>query len=195
MMNKKFICSLAVIILAICLLSGGCATQTNSKITDWKDLLQVSPEKTGKKDPVVVPSSDPTAQVKSIEVQLYFAHGSDNKLASEKRSIPKVEGIARQTIEELLKGPQNKAHNTIAPAGTRLLDINLKPDGLCIVDLSSEARQVENQKQAGIMIHAIANTLGQFSTIKRVEFLIDGNPVDSIGHYVLSGAVEPDYSW
>lgn len=194
-MSKKFICILAVVVLAVCLLSGGCAPQANSKITEWKDLLKVTPEKTGKTAPAVKPSADHTAQVESIGVKLYFAAGDDNKLASEERSIPKVEGIARQTLEELLKGPQNAANKAVAPSGTRLLDINLKPDGLCIVDLSSEARQVENQRQAEIMIQAIANTLGQFATIKRVKFLIDGNPADSIGRYVLSGSIEPDYSW
>lgn len=194
-MNKKFICFLAVIILAICLLSGGCSSQTSSTITDWKDLLKMTSEKSGDKaDPEVLPSASNTKEVESISIDLYFAGPDKAKLGMEQRSIPKVEGVARQTMVELLKGPQNKDYKTITPPGTRLLDINLKPDGLCIVDLSAEARQVANQEQAEIMVQAIANTLGQFSTVKRIDFMIDGNRVDSIGNYVMSSSIEPDYS-
>ncbi len=195
-MSKKFVCILAVVLLAICLISGGCTPQTDTKITDWKDLLKVSPAKnTQNQSDDAVPYSKRTPQVETIGVELYFASGEENKLTAEKRSIPKVEGIARQTMEELLKGPKNSANKAIAPQGTQLKDINLKPDGLCIVDLSSEARQVGNQDQAETMVRAITNTLGQFSTIKRVKFMINGDPVDSIGHFALSGSIEPDYSW
>lgn len=194
-MSKKFICILAVVLLAVCLISGGCTPQSDTKITDWKDLLKVSPTKSAKTPTDAEPSSKRTPQVETIGVELYFATGDENKLTAEKRSIPKVEGIARQTMEELLKGPKNNANKAIAPQGTQLKDINLKPDGLCIVDLSSEARQVESQDQAETMVRAIANTLGQFSTVKKVKFMIEGNPVDSIGHFALSGSIEPDYSW
>jgi hypothetical protein len=66
---------------------------------------------------------------------------------------------------------------------------------LCIIDLSEEAGQVENQNQAQLMVQAIANTLGQFPAVKRVDFMIEGTRIDSIGDYLsLSYSVEPDYT-
>jgi germination protein M len=193
-MTKRFICVLAVVVLAICLISGGCTPQNNSKMADWRNLLKVTPQPTDKADKGDS-DSQAESQAETTEVELYFVSSDEGKLVFEKRAIPKVQGIARRTLEELLKGPKNTAFTAIAPAGTRLLDINLKPDGLCIVDLSSEARQVESQQQAEVMIQAIANTLGQFSTIDRVTFMIDGEAIDSLGDYAVSHSVEPDYSF
>ena len=39
----------------------------------------------------------------------------------ERREIIKTEGIARSTLQELLKGPDNPAYQNVFPEGTRLL--------------------------------------------------------------------------
>jgi spore germination protein GerM len=211
-MTRKFICVLAIIVLAICLLSGGCFSPGNDTVKAWKDLIKISPQKdttqkanqepelsiekllksqTGSKDKVK--GSVPKGA--TIQVELYFIGPDGKKLVAEKRTIPKVEGIARRTVEELIKGPQKAENLGVFPDGTKLLDINVKPDGLCVVDLNSRARQVDNQHQEEFMVHAIANTLGQFPTISGIDFMINGERVDSIGQFVdLSQPVEPDYS-
>ena len=75
------------------------------------------------------------------------------------------------------------------------MDINLKPDGLCIVDLSSEARQVSDRSQEELMIDAVAKTLGQFPTVQERTFMINGENVDSIGGYVdLSAPIRPNFN-
>jgi germination protein M len=199
-MRNIFIVTLAFILLGICLLSGGCSKPDQSTIKEWQDLLRipVTKEKTdqnvNRSIPKDVKSSVATSG-ESIQVSLYFADAKGKKLVLEERNVTKVEGIARETMEELLKGPANVESSQVFPTGTRLLDINLKPDGQCIVDLSSEARQVANRTQEKLMIDAVAKTLGQFPAVQEIVFEINGEHVDSIGGYVdLSTPVRPDYS-
>ena len=123
---------------------------------------------------------------------LYFGRGDGLSLVEEMHSIPKEEGIARRTINELMKGPDTPEYLSIVPEGTRLLDINLKPDGLCIINLSREACQVNSREQEEMMVMAIANTVGQFPAVKEVTFMIEGEFVQEIGGFIdLSQPVKP----
>lgn len=199
-MRNTIITVLAIVLLGVCILSGGCSKANQEKIKEWQDLIKipVDKESTAQKDPGKIADksklSDPTASQEKTEIQLYFADSKGKKLVMEERDIAKAEGIARRTMEELLKGPANVESVQVIPDGTRLLDINVKPDGLCIVDLSSEARGVMNEEQEKLMIYAVANTLSQFPTIKEVSFMIDGQKVDQIGGYMnLDSPVQANY--
>jgi len=188
---------MAVILLAVCLLSGGCSKVDDSKIKAWKDLIKIptNTEKsaeTNNEDLIPVDESQPS--VDKISVKLYFQDAAKSKLVVEERSIGKAEGIARKTMQELLKGPSQKDCVSVFPTGTKLLDINVKPEGLCIVDLSGEANKVSSEGQGKLMVQAIANTLGQFPTIKEVSFLINGEKVNALGGMVdIAQPVQADY--
>jgi germination protein M len=199
-MSKKAISILAVIVLAICLISGGCTAPSDKRvdIKNWKDLLSLSPEKSknlpsdeGEKG--VKPEGNPETGQDLIEVKLYFVGPDGKSLVMEERSIAKTESMARNTLQELIKGPAETENLSAIPEGARLRDINLKPDGLCIVDLSSQARQVSSAEQEKLMVDAIANTLGQFPTVEDVTFMIDGQRVDTIAGFLdLSNSIKPD---
>lgn len=198
-MTKKIIMAAAMIIMAVCLLSGGCSQVENNKINSWRDLLKIpaSSEETAQNtsEPAVIPDGNSGEAVEKISVRLYFIDPKQNKLAVEERSIDKVEGIARQTMAELIKGPSSAEYEAVFPAGTRLLDINIKPEGLCIVDLSSEADKIAGQEQGNFMIQAVADTLGQFPSIKEVSFLINGEKVNTLGGAVsIAKPVQVDYN-
>ena len=63
------------------------------------------------------------------------------------------------------------------------------------MNLSSEARKLDNEHQEKIMIYSVVNTLGQFPTVQNVSFMVDGEPVDQIAGYVdVSAPVRPDYN-
>lgn len=181
-MTRKLLISVAMIVLAVCLLSGGCSSVDRSKIDSWKDMFKIS---TNQKDPAnqtsIIPSLEVPTTDEEITVKLYFVNTQTKNLEAEQRNIPKVEGIARQTMHELLKGPTSPNHQAVVPAGTELLDINIKPDGLCIIDLSSEANQVGSAQEGEVMIQAIANTMGQFPSVKEVSFLIESQKVSVLG--------------
>lgn len=142
------------------------------------DLIQPGPEVTREK----------------ITVQLYFARQEGHGLAVEEREITKVSGIARATVEELLKGPQDKALKTALPAQTRLLDINITPDGNCIVNFSSHIQEVSGSKAEALAVYSIVNTLSQFSTVDNVSFMVEGKKVESVGGYISTAEpVTADY--
>ena len=122
--------------------------------------------------------------VQEVTVSLYFADANQEKLVKTEKNIPKVEGMARATIETLLEGPDVGSNLVAAvPSGTQLLDINVKPDEKkCIVDFSQERRNqlASNGNSEELAIYSIANTLCQFATIDEVEFRIEGQTITTL---------------
>ncbi|NLO89092.1 MAG: GerMN domain-containing protein [Clostridia bacterium] len=125
----------------------------------------------------------------TIEVVLYFADREGKKLVPENRKIKKVEGLARATINELIKGPSQESDllPTI-PQGTVLRDINIKDDGLCIVDFN---KKLMEKNSTGVIpeeltVYSIVNTLTQFPAVERVKFRVEGQDPRSMGNISLS---------
>ncbi|HHU32164.1 MAG: GerMN domain-containing protein [Zhaonellaceae bacterium] len=121
------------------------------------------------------------------DIVLYFSNEDGTALVAEQRTIPKVEGIARATINELIAGPHPESglQSTI-PEGTVLKDINIRPDGLAIVDFSSEliTNFMGDSNAETLAVYSIVNTLTQFDTVDEVQILVDGKIVDTIGGHV-----------
>lgn len=121
------------------------------------------------------------------DIVLYFSNEDGSALVAEQRTIPKVEGIARATMHELIAGPHPESglQSTI-PEGTVLKDINIRPDGLAIVDFSSElvTNFMGDSNAETLAVYSIVNTLTQFDTVNEVQILVDGEIVDTIGGHV-----------
>ena len=134
-------------------------------------------------------SSSGTQETK--EVILYFSDKDGTYLSKETRKIPKSESIARQTIEELIAGPQDPDLLPTIPSGTILDDINIR-DGLCTVDFSSELcdNYSGGLQDEELTVYSIVDTLTQFPTINEVRIWVDGKEIDSIaGHVDVSQAM------
>lgn len=196
-MARKPVC-LGALLLLVVGLGGGCWTKDNSRLKAWEEWVKIPLR--GEKAPSPVTSPDKGAKLEElaqehVTIDLYFARRDGNGLEVEKRDIPKVEGIARQTMHELLTGPRNPNLKQALPAGTKLLDINLKPDGLCIVNFNDRIGEIEGRKGEVLAVYSVVNTLAQFPTVKRVDFLIEGEPVDTLAGTVdLSNPVAADYT-
>ncbi|TYO96142.1 GerMN domain-containing protein [Desulfallas thermosapovorans] len=132
-------------------------------------------------------------QEANTTIVLYFAN-NNGYLQAEQRTVKKIPGIARQAIYELCRGPQSQSLAATIPDGTRLLDINIK-DGLCIVNFSRElvAKHSGGSGAENATVYSIVNTLTQFSSINRVQILVEGQVVDSIaGHLDVSVPITRD---
>ncbi len=129
----------------------------------------------------------------TMEVMMYFSD-SDLNLMAEERSIPKVEGIARRTVEEMITGPSSAALTALLPEGTVLLDINVKESGLAIVNFNKAFTTFPNQPEAEAGIYSIVNTLTEFPTVKEVQFWIEGEIVEDISGVAVETPLKRDES-
>ncbi len=189
-----------IVIIGIVLMLAGCGPINT--LTSLKEKFR------GEEEPTItveipeesflqeVPSGDYALEEtdeETIVVHLWFGDPQGQTLAVEEREIPKVEGIARATINELLKGPSADSNLLpVIPVGTVLKDINVKDDGLIIVDFSRELidNHIGGATSEALTVYSIVNTLTQFPTVDRVQFLIDGQYVETLtGHMDLSEAV------
>ena len=68
------------------------------------------------------------------------------------------------------------------PTGTRLLSVRLA-DGLATVNFSHELRDnfPGGDSAETRAVNSVLRTLGQFPTITRVQLLVEGEPIDSLG--------------
>lgn len=110
------------------------------------------------------------------QVTLYFTDQAGRYLVRETREIVKVPGIARATLEALCAGPAGKDLRPSLPAGTEVRDLNIRSDGLCIVDLNLAATKIPGQdpKAEALAVYAVVNTLTEFPTVERVKILVEG---------------------
>ncbi|NLL18957.1 MAG: GerMN domain-containing protein [Clostridia bacterium] len=200
LVSARHIAVLVILTMAVMILLTGCgAMNTLSTIKERFNSDQTQVELSLEPIPEFIPPEEETSLTgELVEVTLYFADGYGQSLVAESRLIPKTVGIARATINELLSGPspQSGLLPTV-PYGTTLKDINVKEDGLVIVDFSSEL--VENHAGGdlgeSLTVYSIVNTLTQFPTVDRVQFLVDGKIVETIaGAVSLSQEIYPDSS-
>ena len=101
-----------------------------------------------------------------------------------------AEGALRLLFEQ---GDEGGLVNPI-PKGTRLLSLEVK-DGLATVNLSREFSDnfTGGSEEEALTIGAILRTLGQFPEIKKVQFKLEGEALDTLGHLDFSGP--QDVNW
>lgn len=188
---RKFLAVATGALIMVALVSGcGLTDRLQGKVQPQVQVQVPPPEAS---TPAPEGEAQAGAPAKTTQVVLYFSDPSGNYLVPEKRSIAAVEGIARATIDELIKGPGpgSQLLPTI-PKGTVLKDINIRPDGLARVDFSKElvANHSGGSLGESLTVYSIVNTLTQFPTVKQVQFLVDGKYVQTIaGHVDVSAAM------
>jgi germination protein M len=121
-------------------------------------------------------------------VRAYFLleeSGRNATLVPVLRSVPKSIGTARAALKALLAGPTtreasaNPGISTMIPAGTRLLGVSTA-GGVATVDLSSDFATATSTFSARARLAQVVYTLTQFSTIRTVQFKLDGQALTSL---------------
>ncbi|WP_051273296.1 GerMN domain-containing protein [Desulfotruncus alcoholivorax] len=177
----KFFIYMGLIIIA--LYTSGCLANPEP------DQKPIDKDVTVLQQPVIQPmlANEDKSTADTTEVILYFTDGN-GKLVPERRNIRKVPGIARETINELCRGPQINGLMPTIPPNTRLLDINIK-DGLCTINLSGEliTSHSGGSTAENMTVYSLVNTLSQFQSIEAVQIMVDGKKVPTIaGHLDIS---------
>jgi len=170
---------IGVVFLSLILLTG-CGTLetlvkkdgTSTPLADW---IGVS----GDKEPTLPAATTPG---EGISVALYFPDTSGKYLLKEDRMLPKTMSMARETVNQWLKGPTltESMQNSVSPV-TTLRDIAIKDNNVVIVDLSKEFLQPNSKVSPEVALYGLVNTLTQFSAIKQVQIRVEGKPITKYG--------------
>ncbi|BCV23941.1 GerMN domain-containing protein [Gelria sp. Kuro-4] len=137
----------------------------------------------GRPHPAPSPGSPPAPpdETKTVKLKLHFVYsGSDHVVT---REVPATRAVARAALQELLKGYLGTAGEVnVLPPGTQLRDIAIL-DGIAYVDFSREFRDNHWGGVASEVdtIYSVVNTLGEFPTVRGVQFLLEGSPLRTIG--------------
>lgn len=125
---------------------------------------------------------------KTSDISLYFiVIGSDGSISRKlvKRSMRKSDSPLTDAINTLLKGPlpseSSKNCMSLIPSGSRLLGASVK-EGVATLNFSEEFEfnSVGVEGYIGQLMQ-IVYTATEFSTVKSVQFLIDGEKKDYLG--------------
>lgn len=111
------------------------------------------------------------------------AHGDENGLAPVKTTLTDPRSPARGALEALID-----TTNSPIPAGTRLRGVKID-DRTATVDFSGEYQKNFHggDMQEAEAVNSVLMTLGQFPSIDRVQILVEGSPIDTLGgHFEIS---------
>ena len=158
---------LAALLALLMLVAAGC---------DGDEEAVPPPETTGP----VETTPQPTPETSTFAVYLL----RDGVIAPVRRTVASTPAVARASLEALMTGPTGAEESdglvTAIPDGTTLLDVSVA-DGVATVDLSGTFDDGGGSASMLGRVAQVVATLTQFSTIERVAFRLDGEPVETIG--------------
>lgn len=180
--------------------------QDDSSSTTIEQQLNVNPNTDNNADGTLAPNtagdadnngnindSSENSSGETTQVVLYFVGADGVSLEAETRDIPKQEGLARATVNQLISGPQQDDLSASLPSSVSLRDINIR-DGICTVDFSSEllTDSGSDVQQQLLALYSIVNTLTQFDSVDYVQILVNGQTISSsFGGVDASAALAP----
>ncbi len=131
-------------------------------------------------NPTTSPGASPTTPTAALT--LYFLRGESLGVAE--RRVPHTTAPATAAMEALLAGPtaaeQAAGLTSAVPGGTRLLSLSI--DGTTArVDLSARFAAGGGSVSMQARVAQVVYTLTRFSTIKAVDFMLDGVLVEALG--------------
>ncbi|MEA5068608.1 MAG: GerMN domain-containing protein, partial [Christensenellaceae bacterium] len=101
------------------------------------------------------------------------------------RSIPNEPGIAKATLAMMVKSAYNDMEaarlglRTVLPEGTSI-DLDVSKDGVARIDLGTQVMKMADAQAEAAMVDAVVQTLTEFPTVERVEFLVGGQKRDAL---------------
>lgn len=139
----------------------------------------------------ITPGSPKVEKPAKPEKQVTIYHISIEKdravLQPASVTVPPQENPVESALKMLfMQGDKPSAANPI-PKGTRLLALKIK-DNLATINLNRKFQEnfQGGTEGEGLTIGAICRTLAQFPKIKRVQILVEGEKIDTLGNIDLS---------
>ena len=127
-----------------------------------------------------------SAGSKDMQQTVVYYEDGDGYLVPVQRDVIRQDGIAKATLELMVSSARNDMDaarlglSPVVPEGTTFeLDI---ADGHARVDLGRAALDAGDKQQEENMRTAIVWALTEFDTVKDVNFLVDGQKLDTLTH-------------
>ena len=124
-MDKRIVVILALILVAICLIAGGCSTFTgDSSLKAWKELLSLTPESetansqqqgTSLEDLLLDKQAEGQDTMEEYIVVFLISPMRRSSLVSESRRIVKRKELLAKLCRNWIKGPDNNQYKNIFP--------------------------------------------------------------------------------
>ena len=131
--------------------------------------------------------ASPSRPARGAVARLYFVRVFPDKLrlVGVSRELPARVGPARAALQELIQGELPAGCERPLPKGTSIRGIRVS-EGTAIVDFSEElvSEFPGGSENEAVTLYAIVNTLTSLPTVDRVQILVEGKPISSIGGHL-----------
>jgi germination protein M len=118
---------------------------------------------------------------RTTRVGVYFVRGERVQPVGRTVTVPSV---ARGALLALLRGPsateRRQGYATTIPAGVTVRGVSIT-GGVARVDLSRRFESGGGSLSMLLRVAQVVHTMTQFTSVQRVQFRLDGDPVDAIG--------------
>lgn len=82
--------------------------------------------------------------------------------------------MEKLVVEQLLKGPKDKAHRAAIPKETKLVSISVL-DGVCFVNLDEGFMEQNYEVAEPIVIYSLVNSLVELPNVNKVQIAVNGD--------------------
>jgi len=79
----------------------------------------------------------------------------------------------------------NAALRAVKVDGARALGVQVK-DGVAVIDFNPALEQGFGSMEEGTLIKALQMGMGQFKDVDKVQIMVEGKPIESLGHFELT---------
>jgi germination protein M len=148
------------------------------------------------KDDIIIDSPPAERNVKTIT--LYFAEKSGTYLEPEKRSVAdnKNEKEEYLIVSGIISGPKEEGLVKTVSPDVKIRSVETK-EGVCFVNLSQEfvTKNTGGSAREGFAVYSIVNSLCRLETVDKVQFLIEGQKIETFGQFLFNEPFVEDESF
>ena len=119
----------------------------------------------------------------TIDASVYFIDDGQIRVGWERDVVtPAVaEGVLTSLLDGVTADDTGLGLHSEVPDGTTLNSVTIEDDGTGVVDLSAEFAAGGDEASAAGRLAQVVYAMTQFPTVERVEILVDGEPLTSVG--------------
>lgn len=164
----------------------------------WMSGSSRSPLKLGNNGAGTQPAPLPPITQPSHRVDIYITKvvEDDARLVPVERIVPVDADEHKAALEELLKTNENEEGPAkyLIPQGSRLLGLKIN-NGTAYADFNNALKEnfPGGSMNEALLVNAIVHTLTQFDDVKRVQIMVEGKKIESLGgHLEISQPITGD---